>query len=90
MYPKYDKIRTKYRLGPVELINDEYAEVETETESVDAEAEAARAREEFEQEILGSGAELISVTESRTDHGDRVELSMTAECLTDIAMEMPM
>ena len=90
LYPKYDRIRTKYRLGPIELINDEYAEVETETETVDTEAEAVRIREEFEQEILGSGAELVSVTESRTDLGDRLELSMTAECLADIAMEMPM
>ncbi len=92
LYPKYDRIRTKYKLGslPVEFITDEYAEVNVETEDVDTEAEAARIRAEFEKEIERSGAQLVKLDEERVDRGGSVELRMTAECLTDIAAETPM
>lgn len=92
LYPKYDRIRTEYKLGslPVEFIVDEYAEVKAETETVDVEAEAARVRAEFEKEIADSGAELVNIDEKREDRGGGTELCLTAECLTDIAAETPM
>lgn len=92
LYPKYDRIRTKYKLGsiPLEFIADEYAEVEAETSQVDLEEAKALARAAFEQEIADSGAELVKLEVSETDSGDVINLFMRAECLTDIAVEMPM
>ncbi len=91
LYPKYDRIRTRYKLRflPVEFITDEYAEVTAQTVETDIEQAAAEAREAFEKEIAESGAQLQGMDVKQTDMGDEIKLSMTAECLTDIAAEVP-
>lgn len=91
LYPKYDRIRTKYSIGslPVEFITDEYEEVEAETAMVDMEKAIADSRADFEKEITDSGAEIQKIDIKENDMGDYLELLMTAECLTDIAVEVP-
>lgn len=91
-YPKYDKIRVSYKLGelPVELISDSYIRVETEETQTDMELAEKEALEEFEKELQEDGAEIVSTDIQRIDMGDSMEIKITAECLRDIGVEVPM
>ena len=92
LYPKYDKIRTKYTLGkvPAAFISDEYREVKSEYTDTDLEQARADVRAAFEEEIAASGAELVDMTASESDRGDYLEYRLTAQCLTDIAKTVPL
>lgn len=92
LYPKYDKIRHKYKLGniPAEFISDTYKEVEAQIIPTDTEQEKARIFEAFEKEITDGGAQIISIEASEIDRGDYLEYSVSAECLTDIGKTVPM
>ncbi len=91
LYNKYDKIITKYSFGnfPVEFISCVYEEVEAEARATDIDAAAAEARARFEEEIAESGAELQRLDVTLNDNATAAELLMRAECLTDIAAEVP-
>ena len=92
LYPKYDKIRTKYTLGkvPVAFIADEYHEVKSEYADTDLEQAKAGIRAAFEEEIAASGAELAGMEAAGIDRGDYLEYRLTAQCLTDIAKTVPL
>ncbi len=91
LYPKYDRIRLKYKLGqlPVEFISDTYSEVEEEQTDTDIAAAKAEIKAGFEKEISVSGARLEELTEEESDKGDYIEYGLTARCLTDIGKTVP-
>lgn len=92
LYPKYDRIRNSYKLGsfPVEFISDSYIRVETSVSETDVEAEEKRITDEFCKEITDGGAQIVSVDAEKIDEGESMRLRVTAECLRDIAVEVPM
>ncbi len=91
-YPKYDRIRVKYRLWkfPAEFISDEYIRVETEEKPANIQDEKEKALESFKKELKADGAEIVSIKYDETDLGASVEFKITAECLKDIGCEVPM
>ncbi len=91
LYPKYDRIRVKYKVGklPLEFISDSYLEVETENIAADLEKAKAEIRAAFEKELTDSGAEIAGIEQTEIDRGDYLEFSLTAQCLTDIGKTVP-